>query len=40
VPTKGSTETKPVAIKSDEAKKHPAQSAPTPRQGHPTAPSR
>jgi hypothetical protein len=40
VPPKGSTETKPVATKSDEAKKHPAQSAPTPRQGHPTAPSR
>jgi len=37
---KGSTETKPVVIKSDEAKKHPAQSTPTPRQGHQTAPSR
>jgi uncharacterized protein len=40
VPPKGSTETKPVATKSDDAKKHPAQSAPTPRQGHQTAPSR
>ena len=40
VPPKGSTDTKPVAIKSDEAKKRPAQSAPTPRQGHQTAPSR
>jgi uncharacterized protein len=40
VPPKGSTETKPVAIKSDEAKKHPAQPGPTPRQGHQTTPSR
>jgi uncharacterized protein len=40
LPPKGSTETKPVAVKSDEAKKHPAQSAPTSRQGHQTAPSR
>ena len=39
-PPKGSTETKPVAIKSDEAKKHPAQSAPTPRPGRQTGPSR
>jgi uncharacterized protein len=40
VPPKGSTVTKPVATKSDEAKKHPAQSAPISRQGHQTAPSR
>ena len=43
VPPKGSTDTKPVAIKSDEAKKRPAQSVPTvptPRQGHQTTPSR
>ena len=40
VPPKGSTETKPVTIKADEAKKHPTQSAPASRQGHQTAPSR
>ena len=39
VPVKAPTETKPVVIKSDEAKKHPAQSAPTPVRAK-TAPSR
>ena len=39
VPLKAPTETKPVVIKSDEAKKHPAQSAPTPVRAK-TAPSR
>ena len=34
------TETKAVAIKSDDAKKHPPQSTPTPRWGHQTVPAR
>jgi uncharacterized protein len=38
VPLKAPTETKPMVIKSDEAKKHPAQSAPTPVRAK-TAPS-